>query len=126
MQKGGGCPQCGRRSKSEARISFSKDSILEWIENELPDYLELLDPFESAGAPTRVRCRRHNTVMQTTISYLKDNKLYGCEICAREATVAARRYETDDLIALYQERLPDHIHVIRRDEAAGSFNALML
>ncbi|NRP57977.1 hypothetical protein XMA127_001980 [Marinobacterium sp. xm-a-127] len=125
-QKGGGCHQCGKRAKSEARIALHKDSILEWIENELPDHLELLDPYESAGSPTRVRCKRHNTVMQTTVSYLKDNKLHGCEICAREATIAGRRHETEDLIALYQEQLPDHIHIIARDQTAGSFKAQML
>lgn len=125
-QKGGGCNQCGKRAKSEARIALHKDSILKWIENELPDHLELLDPYESAGSPTRVRCKRHNTVMQTTVSYLKDNKLHGCEICAQEATIAGRRHETENLIALYQEQLPDHIHIIARDETEGSFKAQML
>mgnify|MGYP000625087552 CR=1 FL=1 len=33
-QKGGGCHQCGKRAKSEARIALHKDSILKWIENE--------------------------------------------------------------------------------------------
>ena len=113
-QDAGGCTECGKRLKKMAALRRERAGIEDWVAQNFPDHLELLDEVESGSSNIRVRCKIHGAIKLTTVSYLKNNKLYGCDECSREATVKSRKLTTRELADRYQESLPDHIHILAR------------
>lgn len=108
----GGCVECGNAAKSRAAQERYKADYLVWLQESLPNHLDVVSDYLGPSATIHVRCKKHWTVKETTPTYLKNNKSWGCDLCAREATNAAIMVTLTDVKKDLEPVLPEGIAIL--------------
>ena len=115
----GGCPDCGKELKRQSKTEVYLNAYRHWLQHNLPAHLEPASPFVSPQRAMDFKCKRHQTVKNIKPVALKNSKGYGCDLCAREATVLGRSLTTEALQEELSDSLPDHLAIVAVEKAGG-------
>ena len=108
----GGCKDCEKEQRLKSIFERERTKFLTWSDGNLREQLVIKSKFKGMTSNIKVSCLIHKTTKNTLPTFLMNERAYGCDKCAREATSKGRRLSLEDVQSAIEGKIPEHIQIL--------------